>query len=43
MKAGQVDHALHQKFVTEGARLVLWHDTNGEFADYVGGGRVVIR
>ena len=38
MKAEQVDQALHQKFVTEGARLVFWHDPNGEFADYVGGG-----
>ncbi len=37
MKAEQVDQALHQKFVTEGARLVFWHDANGEFVDYVGG------
>ena len=35
MKAEQVDQALHQKFVAEGARLVFWHDPNGEFADYV--------
>ena len=38
MKAEQVDRALHQKFVTEGERLVFWHDPNGEFADYVEGG-----
>ncbi|MHB8762843.1 MAG: BREX-1 system phosphatase PglZ type A [Deferrisomatales bacterium] len=38
MKAEQVDQALHQKFVTEGARLVFWHDPNGEFAGYVGAG-----
>ena len=35
MKAEQVDQALHQKFVTEGARLVFWHDPNEEFAEYV--------
>ena len=35
MKAEQVDQALHQKFVTEGERLVFWHDPNGEFSDYV--------
>ena len=33
MKAEQVDQALSQKFVTEGARRVFWHDPNGEFAD----------
>ena len=38
MKAEQVDQALRQKFVAEGARLVFWHDSNGEFADYVDGG-----
>ncbi len=38
MKAEQVDQALYQKFVTEGARLVFWHDPNGEFVDYVGDG-----
>ena len=38
MKAEQVDRALHQKFVTEGERLVFWHDPNGEFADCVEGG-----
>ena len=38
MKAEQVDQALAQKFVTEGARLVFWHDSRGEFADYVGNG-----
>ena len=38
MKAEQVDKALQQKFVTEGARLVFWHDPSGEFADYVAGG-----
>ena len=38
MKAEQVDQALHQKFVTEGERLVFWHDPHGEFADYVEGG-----
>ncbi|MEO8084199.1 MAG: BREX-1 system phosphatase PglZ type A [Ardenticatenales bacterium] len=35
MKAHEVDKALHQKFVTEDHRLVFWHDTAGEFADYV--------
>ena len=38
MKADQVDKALHQKFVAEGERLVFWHDTEGEFADFVAGG-----
>ena len=38
MKAEQIDQALHQKFITEGERLVFWHDANGEFADYVAGG-----
>lgn len=38
MKAEQVDKALRQKFVAEGARLVFWHDASGEFADYIGGG-----
>ena len=38
MKAEQVDQALRQKFVTEGERLVFWHDPNGEFTDYVEGG-----
>ena len=38
MKAEQVDKALHQKFVTEGERLVFWHDPNAEFAEYVEGG-----
>ena len=38
MKAEQVDQALQQKFVTEGERLVFWHDPNGEFADYVAEG-----
>ncbi len=38
MKASQVDQALSQKFVKEGERLVFWHDSNGEFADYVEGG-----
>ena len=38
MKAEQVDQALCQKFVTEGERLVFWHDPNGEFADYVRSG-----
>ena len=38
MKAEQVDKALHQKFVTEGERLVFWHDPNSEFADYVENG-----
>jgi len=35
VKAEQIDQALHQKFVTEDERPVLWHDPNGEFADYV--------
>ncbi len=38
MKAEQVDQALRQKFVTDDERLVFWHDANGEFADYIGGG-----
>ena len=38
MKAEQVDQALQQKFVTDGERLVFWHDPNGEFAEYVGEG-----
>ncbi len=38
MKAEQVDQALRQKFLAEGARLVFWHDQNGEFADYVRAG-----
>lgn len=37
MKAEQVDQALHQKFVTEGERLVFWHDPNSEFEDYAEG------
>ena len=35
MKAEQVDKALAQKFLTEEERLVFWHDTNGEFSDYI--------
>ena len=35
MKAEQVDRALSTKFVTEGERLVFWHDPDGEFAEYV--------
>ena len=38
MKAEQIDQALKQKFVSEGERLVFWHDANGEFADYVADG-----
>ncbi|MEY2984160.1 MAG: hypothetical protein RLZZ568_777, partial [Cyanobacteriota bacterium] len=38
MKAEQVDQALYQKFVTEQQRLVFWHDTNSEFADYIAAG-----
>ena len=38
MKAEQVDKALHQKFVAENARLVFWHDQDGDFADHVEGG-----
>ena len=38
MKAEQIDQALQQKFVAEGARLVFWHDPKGEFADYVAAG-----
>ena len=38
MKAEQIDQALRQKFLTEDERLVFWHDTNAEFADYVAGG-----
>jgi uncharacterized protein (TIGR02687 family) len=35
MKAEQVDQALYKSFITEEARLVFWHDANGEFGDYV--------
>jgi len=38
MKAHEVDKALRQKFVTDGARLVFWHDADTEFADYVADG-----
>ena len=38
MKAEQVDQALTQKFITEQARLVFWHDPNGEFEDYIAEG-----
>ena len=38
MKAEQIDKALQQKFIAEGARLVFWHDPDGEFGDYVAGG-----
>ena len=38
MKTEQVDQALRQKFISEGERLVFWHDLNGEFADYVAAG-----
>ena len=37
MKTEQVDKALVQKFATGRTRLVFWHDTNGEFAEYVHG------
>ncbi|MCA9633385.1 MAG: BREX-1 system phosphatase PglZ type A [Myxococcales bacterium] len=37
MKAHEVDKALRQKFIAEGARLVFWHDADAEFADYVAG------
>ncbi|MCK5691177.1 BREX-1 system phosphatase PglZ type A, partial [Myxococcota bacterium] len=35
MKAPQINQALHQKFITEGERLVFWHDPKGEFSDYL--------
>jgi len=38
MKAHEVDKALRKKFVTEGHRLVFWHDTDGEFVEYVQSG-----
>ncbi len=38
MKAEQVDQALRQKFISEGARLVFWHDANAEFGEYLAGG-----
>lgn len=38
MKAQEVDNALRQKFLAEGHRLVFWHDSAGEFADYVADG-----
>lgn len=38
MKTHEVDKALRKKFVTEDQRLVFWHDADGEFAEYIGGG-----
>lgn len=38
MKAEQVDKALRQRFLTDDQRLVFWHDTAGEFADYIASG-----
>jgi len=38
MRAEQVDQALHKKFILEDHRLVFWHDTPGEFAEYVAQG-----
>lgn len=38
MKSEQVDKALLQKFVTEGQRLVFWHDSDSGFTDYVQSG-----
>jgi len=35
MKAVEVDKALRQKFIDENARLVFWHDADGEFRDYI--------
>ena len=37
MKAHEVDKALRQKFVAEDARLVFWHDADGEFAELLAG------
>ncbi len=38
MKAQEVDQALSQQFIAEAQRLVFWHDTAGEFADYIAAG-----
>jgi uncharacterized protein (TIGR02687 family) len=38
MKVAQVDEALIKKFVTDGVRLVFWHDPDGEFSDYIASG-----
>lgn len=38
MKAREVDEALRKKFIKEGERVVFWHDSDGEFADYVAAG-----
>ena len=38
MKAEQVDIALAQKFIAANQRLVFWHDSAGEFADYISSG-----
>ncbi|MDP6650668.1 MAG: BREX-1 system phosphatase PglZ type A, partial [Gammaproteobacteria bacterium] len=38
MKAEQVDQALEQKFLSDGQRLVFWHDGAGEFAGYIDSG-----
>lgn len=38
MKAEQVNQALEQKFIEDGARLVFWHDAKGEFREYVAAG-----
>jgi len=38
MKAEQIENALAQKFNTDAARLVFWHDAPGDFADYLKGG-----
>ena len=38
MKAEQIDKALHTKFITEGQRLVFWHDADKQFAEYVSAG-----
>jgi len=38
LKAREVDKALYQKFIAEDHRLVFWHDTAGEFADYIAAG-----
>lgn len=38
MKAEQVDQALRQKFIGDGARIVFWNDPNGEFREYVNAG-----
>ena len=38
MSTSQNNQALQQKFLSDGQRLVFWHDGAGEFADYIEAG-----